>query len=78
LEKRLDRQSDPRLFELDLGALPKPVALGRDELDLDELERAIELASPESLVAEQHAARMAAGELEHRFALLAGLGPTRS
>jgi hypothetical protein len=40
-EHGLDRESDPRLLELDRRALPEPVALGSDELDLDELERAV-------------------------------------
>jgi hypothetical protein len=72
-EQRLDGESDAGLFDLDRWALPEPVALRGDELDLCELEDAVEFASPQSLVAEQDAAGMAAGQLDDRFALLTGL-----
>jgi hypothetical protein len=47
------------------GRSPEPVPGGGDELDPGELEHALELSPPKTLVAAQEAARLAAGEVDH-------------
>jgi hypothetical protein len=63
-----------RAFRSHRRLLAEAVAFGGDELDVDEVQHAVELASPRPLVSEQDAARLVAAQLEHRFALLPGLG----
>jgi hypothetical protein len=50
------------------------LALGSDELDVDQAHRVQVLRAPEARVAEQQAAGVGGGELERAVALLAGLG----
>jgi hypothetical protein len=50
------------------------VALGCDELYIDELHAVAVLLAPEALVGEQSAACVRGGKLQGALALLAGLG----
>ena len=74
-EHRLDDEANTGLFKLGRRSFAEAVALGGDELDAEELERALELAPPKPL--SQDAGGLAAGEHDHRFAFLARF-PTRS
>ena len=73
-EHQLDDEANTGLFKLGRRSFAEAVALGGDELDAEELERALGSRPPLS----QDAGRLAAGEHDHRFAFLASLGPSRS
>jgi hypothetical protein len=73
-EDRFDNQPDPGFGPLSGRALAEAVALGRDDLNVDEAHRVGVLAAPEALVGNQHAAGVGGGEVQGAVALLAGLG----
>src|SRR5205085_9625371 len=71
---RLDDQADAGLGLLAGRALAEAVALGCDDLNVDQAHRVGVLAAPEALVGEQHAAGLSGGQLQGAVAFLAGLG----
>src|SRR5271163_3368023 len=75
-EHRLDHEANASLPDLTGWSLSELVLLGGDQLDAEQLHRAVVLGSPEAAVGEKQAAAVAGGQTQGALSLFSGLRPS--